>query len=286
MSEPSSADAPAGQEAQDIPETPTFEELAADPEIAALLDFAPVPRQRKRRGGWTAPLQKRFIAELTKSGSPTLAADALGKKLFSAKRLYQTAGAESFRAAWDGAVALFEERSAAEAHAAYAGLAGLKPPLVDRRRRPAQVNGPPPGQLLNERGQWEDEASFHRRGEEAKDSINAKLRRARRLFLRDISDDPAKRAAFEILTRLPVDWDKAEQCLPQDDEPWRNPRMVEPQMLLTAEAGWVGGDILFGPDKKAELLAEINEWRAKRGLPPVCWKDDDRAGEEIPDGQW
>ena len=72
-----------------------------------------MPRQRKRREGWTAPLQKRFVAELTKSGSPTLAAEALGKKLFSATRLYKTVGADSFRAAWDGAVALFEERAAA-----------------------------------------------------------------------------------------------------------------------------------------------------------------------------
>ena len=96
----------------------------------------------------------------------------------------------------------------------------------------------------------------------------------------------AERAAFEILTSLPIDWDKAAQCLPQDDEPWRKPRMVEPQMLLTAEAGWVGGDILFGPDKKAELLAEVNQWRAKRGLPEVCWKDDPRAGEEIPADEW
>ena len=143
-----------------------------------------------------------------------------------------------------------------------------------------------PGQVRNERGEWEDEASFQQRGEEAKDSINAKLRRARRLFLRDISDDPAKRAAFEILTSLPIDWDKAERLEPQDDEPWRKPRMVEPQMLLTAEAGWVGGDIFFGPDKKAELLAEVNAWRAERGLPEVCWKDDPRAGEEIPEDQW
>ena len=145
--------------------TPTFEELAADPEIAALLEFEPVPRMRKRREGWTAPLQRRFIAELTQSGSPTLAAEALDKKLFSAKRLYQTAGADSFRAAWDGAVALFEERAAGRIHADHAGLAALKPPMVDRRRtrgpHPHAGEGTP-GQILNEEGEWED-AEFARR---------------------------------------------------------------------------------------------------------------------------
>jgi len=32
---------------------PSFDELAADPEIAALLDFKPVPRKIEMPGGWT-----------------------------------------------------------------------------------------------------------------------------------------------------------------------------------------------------------------------------------------
>ena len=32
---------------------PSFDELAADPEIAALLDFEPVPRKIEMPGGWT-----------------------------------------------------------------------------------------------------------------------------------------------------------------------------------------------------------------------------------------
>jgi hypothetical protein len=79
------------------------------------------------------------------------------------------------------------------------------------------------------------------------------------------------RAAFEILTELPIDWDKAERMEPQSDEPWRKTNMRQPNMLLTAENGWIG-EFTHGPDKKAELLKEINEWRAERGFEPVVWK--------------
>ena len=264
--------APESGNDNDTSDTPTFEELAADPAIAALLEFEPVPRQRKRRGGWTAPLQKRFIAELTQSGSPTLAADAVGKKLFSAKRLYQSVGAESFRAAWDGAVALFEERSAAQVHADHAGLAALKPPFVDRRRTRNLHHPLPP---LGEDG---EEASMDARVEETRDSISAKLLRCRRLYLREISGSPGKRAAFEILTHYPIDWDKAERLEPQDDEPWRSPNMRNPDMLLSAENGWMG-DMVHGPDKKRELREALDRHRAAQGLEPVDWGDEGGDGE-------
>ena len=62
--------------------------------------------------------------------------------------------------------------------------------------------------------------------------------------------------------------------IPQDDEPWRKPNMRKPEMLLTAEDGWLG-EFTHGPDKKAELLREINEWRAGQGLAPVGWKGEE-----------
>ena len=55
---------PVAPESGSEPEIPTFEELAADPEIAALLDFEPVPRKRQVEGGWTPDLQREFIARL------------------------------------------------------------------------------------------------------------------------------------------------------------------------------------------------------------------------------
>lgn len=43
-------------------------------------------------------------------------------------------------------------------------------------------------------------------------------------------------------------------------------------MLLTAKADWLGGELVHGPGRKAELLAEINAWQAEHGLPLVGWK--------------
>jgi hypothetical protein len=108
-----------------------------DPEILALLDFEPASRKNKRRDGWTPPLQRLFIAELARTGSPTLAAEALGKNRYGIEKIYKGEGAKGFRAAWDAAVALFEEREAA-------GLverttSAPRPPAIDRRRR-----APPP----------------------------------------------------------------------------------------------------------------------------------------------
>lgn len=45
-------------------DVPTFEELAADPEIAPLLDFTPAHRKVQRPDGWTPDLQREFIARL------------------------------------------------------------------------------------------------------------------------------------------------------------------------------------------------------------------------------
>jgi hypothetical protein len=129
-----------------------------------------------------------------------------------------------------------------------------------------------PGQRLNEYGEWEDESSIAARAEDSRDSISARLRNCRRLYLREISTSPGKRAAFEILTELPIDWEAAARLEPQADEPWRRPNMREADMLLTAENGWLGG-LAHGPDKMAELRAAIDRHRAEEGLEPVDWDE-------------
>jgi hypothetical protein len=128
-----------------------------------------------------------------------------------------------------------------------------------------------PGQVLNEFGEWEDEDSYLRRADEAKDDMGMKLLRGRRLFLQEISGSPGKRAAFEILTDYEVDWGKAARLEPQDDEPYRTSTQREPDMILTAESGWSFGEIGYGEDKKAELRRAIDEHRAREGLPAVRW---------------
>ena len=241
-----------------------------DPEILKLLDFEPVPRRHKRGDGWTPALQRIFIAELARWGSVNAATEALGKNRYGVEKLYKAAGAASFRAAWDAAIALFEERAAERIARDHAPLAGVKPPFVDRRRKAEMPAGPLPGQVLNERGEWEDDSSLKQRAEEAKDSISDKLLRCRRMYLAEISGSAGKRAAFEILTGFPIDWERAARLQPQDDEPWRKPRMRDPDMMLTAENGWFGG-LAHGEDKMAELRAAVDEERARQGKPPADW---------------
>ena len=284
MNAPQGPAAPASGTAEHVP---TFEELAADPEIAALLDFAPVPRLIVKANGWTPGMQRMFIAWLAWYGSPTNACDELGMARSGADKLYKAAGSEEFRAAWDGAIALFERRRIARTVSRHAGAGALRAPTVSRKS-PSAFAGEgrgegAPGQILNEYDEWEDEASVVSRAEDARDSISGKLRRSRRLYLQEISDSPGKRAAFEILTDLPIDWDKARRLEPQEDEPWRRPNLREGDMLLTAENGWLGG-AAHGPDKMAaqscrgrgeqrtaELRRAVDEHRAGEGLEPVDW---------------
>ena len=115
-----------------------------------------------------------------------------------------------------------------------------------------------------------------------RDSISRKLLNARRLYLREISGSAGKRAAFEILTELPVDWERAGRLEPQRDEPWHRTNMRQPDLLLTTESGWLG-DLAHGRDKKAELPRAIEEHRAEERLQPV--ESDDQQPERSGGGE-
>ena len=264
--------APESGNDNDTSDTPTFDELAADPAIAALIEFEPVPRQLQKANGWTAAMQRMFIAWLAYYGSPGKAADELGKARSGIDKVYKAPDADSFRAAWDGAVALAERRLTERLATARSGAGAMTAPSINHRRKSA----PPVGGGGQDEDDYDaDEDSLQARVEEARDSISAKLLRCRRLYLQEISGSPGKRAAFEILTQYPIDWDKAERLQPQDDEPWRSPNMRNPDMLLSAENGWMG-DMVHGPDKKRELREALNRHRAAQGKPAIRWEEDGR----------
>jgi hypothetical protein len=262
---------------------PKFDDLVADPEIAALLDFEPAVRKTKRSDGWSPGLQRELIARIAHCGSPGLAAEQMEKNPTGAKHLYRAENADSFREAWDLALALAEDRERARRESGpgrpivVPGMPNrpVGPQVQGRRRGHFDPYTAPlgRGEVYNENGLPEDEASFNRRGEEARESIASKLLRCRRALLCEISRDPGKRAAFELLTELPIDWDKAARLEAQDDEPWRTPRMLEPDMVVTAENGWFGTIVPdYGPDKINRLREAIDKARAERGQPPLgCW---------------
>ena len=244
-----------------------------DPEIQALLDFEAVPRKRNVDGGWTPELQREFIVRLAMHGSPGRACDEMGKNLTGMTKLYRSPHGASFRASWDAAIEIAKRREAEGAVLEFV-KPGSKPPTIDHRRKwRVPEAGPQAGQVMNEYGEWEDEDSLQRRGEEALDSIRDKLLRCRRAYLAQISASAAKRAAFEILTELPVDWDKAAKLEAQPDEPWNRANMRQPDMVLTAESGWMLGEHGYGPDRKAEARKAIDEYRAEDGLPPIEWDE-------------
>ena len=242
-----------------------------DPEIEALLDFEPVPRAFARKGSWTPPLQREFIRRLARTGSPNRACEEMGKDRHGLNKVYKSPDGESFRAAWTRAVEIAERREEERLKSERLREPIGDAPYLDRRRmHGGAADGPLPGQVMNEYGEWEDESSLNARAEEARESISMKLLRARRHYLLEISGSPGKRAAFEMLTELPIDWEAAERFEPQPDEPWARPNMREPDMLLTAENGWLGATA-HGPDKMEELRKAIDEYRAEEGLEPVEW---------------
>ena len=74
------------------------------------IPFAPVPRLRRRRNGWSEERQRGFIAALAECGSVSRAARAVGLTPRSAYRLLDADGAGDFARAWDAAIDVGIER--------------------------------------------------------------------------------------------------------------------------------------------------------------------------------
>ena len=113
-----------------FPVTLTAADLLASPAVTDVdppepIEFAAVPRRRKRRGGWSEQAQRDFIACLQRTGSVAASARAVGRSASTAYRLLDSDGADSFALAWDKA---FEE-----------GLQRLREDSLDRALNGALV---------------------------------------------------------------------------------------------------------------------------------------------------
>ena len=94
------------QMTNDPPRTPH-----SDPEVEALLHFAPVVRKCVRHDGWLADRQREFIIALAVLGHAEQAAIAVGGTMSGVYKLRSADGGEGFAAAWDSALALHLRRN-------------------------------------------------------------------------------------------------------------------------------------------------------------------------------
>jgi hypothetical protein len=213
--------APQGPRADPLPvicDTCRAEGAAGDEAFSAIPDilaFDPVPRSAHDQL-WPAETQRAFIAALAVSGSPVRAARSVGRHAFGAEKLRKGRGARSFSEAWEAALDLARERELSRLHGK---LDQLTSPAIDGE-------ADRDGQVINEFGEYEDAASYERRGEEARKSIFEKLQRMRRTMLRDeIIPDPEKRTAWIVLNGPEEieaiergEWKPAEWRKPEDRE--------------------------------------------------------------------
>ena len=133
-------------------EIPDFEALAADPEIAPLLNFEPVARKVKRPDGWTPELQRELIARIASTGTLQAAVWQMGKHATGAEALYKVPSAQGFRTSWDAAIIIGRRRNGLDSAPPYAGPV----PGIQRRgsSRTAEPE-PEPAIEMGEDQKWE-----------------------------------------------------------------------------------------------------------------------------------
>lgn len=213
--------------------------FAAIPDV---LNFEPVPR-RAQVNSWSAEHQRAFIAALAITGSAKKAAATIGRHAFGADQLRKARGGKGFAEAWDAALDVARERE----------LARVYENLSELRASDEAANAR--GSDAQDGFEGHDPEVSENEYRDCQARIGEKLMRGRRLLLAEISEDPGKRAAWELLAG-PVDWDKAKALQPQDDEPHGLPNMRRPDMLLMAEAGYLG-ELTGGRDRKDELAGAL-----------------------------
>jgi len=105
------------------------------------LRFTPVPL-KARHDGWNAARQRRFIEVLAATKSVTRACAAVGKSAATAYALRNRAGAESFAAAWDSALAFSPDRERRPSPRAEQRLRRLRSKAV-KAEEVEEMHGPP-----------------------------------------------------------------------------------------------------------------------------------------------
>jgi hypothetical protein len=115
-----------------------------------LLAFEPV-QVRHRVNGWDADAQRAFIALLATTGSKRRAAMAIGRNAFGIDQLLKRPDADSFRAAYDRAMAIAKQNGAMKLATGVADAAARNAILAP----PSRLRGLPsvPDQIRDRRGE-------------------------------------------------------------------------------------------------------------------------------------
>jgi hypothetical protein len=222
-------------------------------DIPYLLAFEPVPRPAHDRL-WDAPTQRAFVAALAVTGSIERAARSVKRHGFAVEKLRKSRGSREFNEACEAALD------------------------VARQRELAKMGG-----RLSELGSGDDdgsmEAAQQAEYEAARERIQMRLTNCRRLYLWEICEDEAKRAAWELLCG-PTDWEKAKRPIrgyAASDAAGAfetgTPNMRNPDMILPVENGWLA-EMAGGEDKTAQLRAQLEAEAAEQ-------KAEERRGPRI-----
>jgi hypothetical protein len=144
-----------------------------------LLDFDPVPR-KQRVNGWDADAQRAFIALLATTGSKRRAALAIGRNAFGVDQLLKDPRGDSFRAAFERAMAIAKQNGAMK----------LATGVADAAARNAQMT--PPSRLSGHEPEPEPEGMDE---DEKIDFLNNIFRK----FMTKVEEERKARMAGEVV---------------------------------------------------------------------------------------
>jgi hypothetical protein len=153
--------------------------------LGDLLEFTPVPRKTTRVDGWTVERQRAFIAALSATGSKRRAAQSIGMATFGVDQLLKAEGNESFKAAYDRAMAI----------AAQHGSMKIAQGVADAAARNAQLAPPSRLRDLPSRSEdgWDDQPEVDQ------DEMWRLIERIGLKFMKKIAAERQARLAGEIV---------------------------------------------------------------------------------------
>jgi hypothetical protein len=205
--------------------------------LGDLLEFEPVPR-RQRVNGWDAEAQRAFIAALAMCGSKTRAAKSLGRNAFGIEQLLKSKGSESFRLAYDRAMAIAAKNGSMRIATGVADAAARNSWLDKRSALRGHEPPPDPEPEIDDEQKW------------------ALIEQLGAKFLRKVAAERDARLAGRIV---------------EADFHLRQITFLEVMFDLTAETlGWDAGEVLGELRRGSHSLLEI------ASTPLSDWLDESR----------